>query len=235
MTQPPRSPGQQVQTHPIAARITHWLMALAILVMIGSGWRIYNSSPIFGFSFPVSLTLGGNVEDALALHNDPGVASAIAWHFAGMWLLLLSYLGFMLWNTITGHFWRDFLPVGPVSFWRDFTAAARLKLDHRLGEYNAVQRVAYWGVLAAVAMMLLSGIAIWKPVQTYPLETLFGGFQGARIVHFVFMTAIALFIVIHVALVILVPKTFVAMTLGRATAHPHTASPHTASPQKEVA
>jgi len=75
--------------------------------------------------------------------------------------------------------------------------------------------------LFSVAMMLLSGIAIWKPVQTYPLETLFGGFQGARIVHFVFMTAIALFIVIHVALVILVPKTFVAMTLGRATAKPH--------------
>ena len=100
-------------------------------------------------------------------------------------------------------------------------AAVTFKLQHRLGEYNVVQRVAYWGALGAVAMMLLSGIAIWKPVQTYPLETLFGGFQGARIVHFVFMAAIVLFIVIHVALVIVVPKTFVAMTLGRATAKPH--------------
>jgi thiosulfate reductase cytochrome b subunit len=161
------------------------------------------------------------VEAALALHNDPGVASAIAWHFAAMWLLALSYFAFMLWNIISGHFRRDFLPVGPASFWRDFIAAARFRLDHRLGEYNAVQRVAYWGVLGAVAMMLLSGVAIWKPVQSYPLETLFGGFQGARIVHFVFMTAIALFIVIHVTLVILVPKTFIAMTLGRATAKPH--------------
>src|SRR5208282_4079570 len=137
---------------------------------IGSGWRIYNASPIFDFRFPETFTLGGDVEDALALHNDPGVASAIAWHFA----------------------------------------AATFRLQHRLGEYNVVQRVAYWGALGAVAMMLLSGIAIWKPVQTYPLEVLFGGFQGARIVHFVFMTAIVLFIVIHVALVILVPKTFVA-------------------------
>lgn len=221
MTQVSRASDLEVQTHPIVARITHWLMALAILMLIGSGWRIYNSSPIFGFSFPITFTLGGNVKDALALHNDPGVASAIAWHFAAMWLLALSYLGFVLWNTITGHFWRDFLPVGPVSFWRDFTAAARFKLDHRLGQYNAVQRVFYWGVLGAVAMMLLSGIAIWKPVQTYPLETLFGGFQGARIVHFLFMSAIAGFIVVHVALVILVPKTFVAMTLGRATAKPH--------------
>jgi thiosulfate reductase cytochrome b subunit len=211
----------EVQTHPIAARVTHWLMALAILLLIGSGWRIYNASPIFDFRFPEAVTLGGDVEDALALHNDPGVASALAWHFAAMWLLALSYLGFVLWNTITGHFRRDFLPIGPRLFWRDFVAAATFRLQHRLGEYNVVQRVAYWGALASVAMMLLSGIAIWKPVQTYPLEVLFGGFQGARIVHFVFMTAIVLFIAIHVALVILVPKTFVAMTLGRATAVPH--------------
>ncbi len=211
----------EVQTHPIAARITHWLMALAILLLIGSGWRIYNASPIFDFRFPEAVTLGGDVEDALALHNDPGVASAIAWHFAAMWLLALSYFGFVLWNTITGHFRRDFLPVGPRLFWRDFVAAATFRLQHRLGEYNAVQRVFYWGALGSVAMMLLSGIAIWKPVQTYPLEVLFGGFQGARIVHFLFMAAIVLFIVIHVALVILVPKTFVAMMLGRATAVPH--------------
>lgn len=212
----------EVQTHSVAIRITHWLMALAIVILILSGWRIYNASPIFGFTFPEDYTLGGDVEQALALHNDPGVASAIAWHFAAMWLLALSYLGFMLWNLFSGHFRRDFLPVGPVSFWRDFSAAARFKLTHRLGEYNAVQRAAYWGVLAAVMMMLLSGIAIWKPVQTYPLETIFGGFQGARIVHFVFMALIASFIVIHVALVVLVPKTFLAMTLGKATAVPHT-------------
>ena len=212
---------REVQTHSIAIRITHWLMALSIVILIGSGWRIYNASPIFGFTFPEAITLGGDVEQALALHNDPGVASAIAWHFAAMWLLAFSYLGFMLWNLVSGHFWRDFLPIGPASFWRDAVAAVTFKLQHRLGEYNAVQRVAYWGALGAVAMMLLSGVVIWKPVQTYPLETLFGGFQGARIVHFIFMAAIVLFIVIHVALVILVPKTFVAMTLGRATAKPH--------------
>jgi thiosulfate reductase cytochrome b subunit len=211
----------EVQTHPIVARLTHWLMALSILVMIGSGWRIYNASPIFGFRFPEAFTLGGDVEASLALHNDPGVASAIAWHFAAMWLLALSYLGFVLWNLLNGHFRRDFLPIGPTAFWRDLSAAARFRLAHRLGEYNVVQRVAYWGVLLAVAMMLLSGIAIWKPVQSYPLEAVFGGFQGARLVHFVFMSAIALFIVVHVALVILVPKTFVAMTWGRATARPH--------------
>jgi thiosulfate reductase cytochrome b subunit len=205
-----------VQTHALAVRIAHWCMALSILVMIGSGWRIYNASPIFGFSFPDWAVLGGDVFVALAVHNDPGVASGLAWHFAGMWVLLLSYLLFVVWGIASGHFRRDFLPVGPRAFLRDFIAAARFRLEHRLGEYNAVQRVFYWGALALVALMLLSGIAIWKPVQTYPLEVLFGGFQGARIVHFAGMTLIVGFIVVHVALVILVPRTFIAMVTGRA-------------------
>jgi thiosulfate reductase cytochrome b subunit len=214
-------PDLEVQTHPFPARLFHWGLVLAVLVLIGSGWRIYNSSPIFPFRFPEQFTLGGDVFDALALHNDPGVASAIAWHFAAMWLLLVSYLGFMLWNLVSGHFRRDFFPIGPRLFLRDFIAAATFRLPHRLGEYNVVQRVAYWTVLFALAMMLVSGVAIWKPVQTYPLEVLFGGFQGARLVHFLFMSVIVGFIVVHVALVILVPKTFIAMTLGRATARPH--------------
>jgi thiosulfate reductase cytochrome b subunit len=215
MTQP--KPGQRVQTHAIAVRITHWLMALSILIMIGSGWRIYDASPIFGFTFPTWATLGGDVEAALARHNDPGVASGIAWHFAAMWVLLGSYLFYVLWGVFSGHFWRDFLPVSPQSFLRDFLAAASFRLEHSLGEYNAVQRVFYWGVLGLVALMLLSGIAIWKPVQTYPLEVLFGGFQGARIVHFLGMSLIVAFLVVHVTLVILVPRTFIAMVTGRAT------------------
>ena len=84
-----------------------------------------------------------------------------------------------------------------------------------------MQKVAYWVALGAVALMLISGIAIWKPVQTYPLELAFGGFQGARLVHFLGMSVIVGFMVIHVALVVLVPKTLVAMILGRATATPH--------------
>ncbi len=213
----------EVQTHALPTRLAHWGMALAIIVMVGSGWRIYDSVPILDFlTFPYAVTLGGGVDAALARNNDPGVASALLWHFAGMWLLLVCYGVFVFWGLITGHFRRDFLPVGPISFLRDFIAAARFKLVHRLGEYNAVQKVFYWGVLALVALMLISGIAIWKPVQTYPLEVVFGGFQGARLVHFLGMAGIVAFMLVHVALVILVPKTFVAMVLGRATAKPHT-------------
>lgn len=217
-----------VQKHALPVRLSHWTMALAMLIMIGSGWRIYDSTPIFDFLwFPYEITLGGDVGIALARNNDPGVAGAIAWHFAGMWLLAASYLVFMGWGVITGHFRRDFLPVGPRSFSRDLIDAMRFKLAHRLGEYNAVQKVAYWVALGAVALMLISGIAIWKPVQTYPLELLFGGFQGARLVHFLGMSIIAGFIVIHVSLVILVPKTLVAMILGRAAAKPHAPSQET--------
>jgi thiosulfate reductase cytochrome b subunit len=213
------------QRHPLARRIAHWIMALSILIMIGSGWRIYNASPIFPFTFPEWATLGGDVEWALARHGDPGVATAIAWHFAAMWLLAASYLLFVAWGALSGHFRRDFLPVGPSSFLRDFIAAARFRLLHKLGEYNAVQKVFYWGVLGLVLVMLVSGTAIWKPVQTFPLELLFGGFQGARIVHFLGMAGICGFLVVHVALVALVPRTFVAMVLGRVTGPAHAPGP----------
>ena len=209
------------QKHPLTRRIFHWVMALSILAMIGSGWRIYNASPIFPFTFPEWITLGGDVQTSLARHGDPGVASAIAWHFAAMWTLLVSYLLFLLAGIVTGHFRRDFLPVGPVSIMRDFVAAATFRLEHRLGEYNAVQKAAYLGVLTLVAIMILSGIAIWKPVQTYPLELLFGGFQGARLVHFIVMVGIVLFILVHVGLTLIVPRTLLAMVVGRATEPRH--------------
>jgi thiosulfate reductase cytochrome b subunit len=209
------------QRHPLARRIAHWVMAVSILIMIGSGWRIYNASPIFPFAFPEWATLGGDVEWALARHGDPGVATAIAWHFAAMWLLVVSYVAFLLLGVLSGHFWRDFLPVGPRTIARDLIAALRFQLAHRLGEYNAVQKLAYWGVLALVAVMIVSGIAIWKPVQSYPLELLFGGFQGARIVHFIAMSGIVLFLLVHVALTVLVPRTLLAMVVGRATEPRH--------------
>ncbi|MDE2199880.1 MAG: cytochrome b/b6 domain-containing protein [Rhodospirillales bacterium] len=213
----PADPREE-QRHALVVRLTHWLMAASTLVMIGSGWRIYNSAPIFGFVFPLPFTLGGDVQTALALHNDPGVATAIAWHLAAMWGVFVGYLGFVLWGLFSGHFRRDFLPLGPRGFWADFNAALHFRLAHRLGEYNAVQKLFYWGVMALIALMLVSGLAIWKPVQTYPLERVLGGFQGARLVHFLGMAAIAGFILVHVALVILVPRTMLAMVFGRASA-----------------
>jgi thiosulfate reductase cytochrome b subunit len=86
-----------------------------------------------------------------------------------------------------------------------------------------VQRALYIGVLAAVFMMLVSGLAIWKPVQFAWITALLGGFQGARIVHFLFMAAIVGFVAVHVALVAIVPKTLQSMVLGHARAPAHAA------------
>jgi thiosulfate reductase cytochrome b subunit len=120
----------------------------------------------------------------------------------------------------SGHFRRDFLPLAPRAVLRDFTAALRFKLDHRLGEYNAVQKLFYWGVLAAILVTILSGLSIWKPAQLKELTWLFGGYEFARVVHFFGMAAIVGFLVVHIALTLLVPKTLVAMILGRVSNPP---------------
>jgi thiosulfate reductase cytochrome b subunit len=133
-----------------------------------------------------------------------------------MWLLLFGFGLFVANGVVTGHFRRDLLPVGPRLFLRDFIAAATFRLGHRLGVYNAVQKVFYWGVMFAITMMFLSGLALWKPVQLGWLTWLFGGFPAARVVHFFFMSAIVGFMLVHVVLVALVPKTLQAMVLGRA-------------------
>jgi len=205
------------QRHHILVRLSHWCLALAILIMTGSGWRIFNQEPIVPFRFPVWATLGGGIKGALSRHNDPGVATAIAWHLAGMWLLVAAFLLYLAYGFVSGHFRRNFLPVGPKSFWRDFAAAATFRLPHTLGVYNAVQRVFYIGVLTSISMMIVTGLAIWKPVQLAPLTALFVGFQGARTVHFFFMLAIVAFLCVHLALVAVVPKTLIAMVAGRVT------------------
>lgn len=209
------------QKHPLIRRVSHWLFVIAIVIMIGSGWRIYNDVPILPFRFPIWATLGGDPQYSYDQHGESGTANAILWHLAGMWLLAASVATYALHGLLSGHFKRDFLPVGPREFFHDFVAAATFKLDHRLGTYNAVQKIFYWGVLFAIFMMIVSGLAIWKPVQLGWLSWVLGGFAFARIVHFFFMAAIVAFMLVHVTLVALVPKTFVAMTLGRATAQAH--------------
>ncbi len=213
------------QRHPALRRLSHWLFALAIIIMIGSGWRIYDDVPILPFRFPLWATIGGDTDYSYDWHGESGTANALLWHFAGMWLLAGSVALYLAHGVLTGHFRRDFLPVGPRAFRRDFVAALRFRLDHHLGTYNAVQKVLYWAVLFAMLMMIASGLAIWKPVQLGWLAWLFGGFGVARIVHFAFMASIVGFLVIHVALVVLVPRTLVAMTLGRARAKAHAAPP----------
>jgi thiosulfate reductase cytochrome b subunit len=215
-------PRRDVQRHPLLRRVTHWVNAAAMLVMIGSGWRIYNWHPALPipFQFPDWISLGGDPPVAKTWSGEDGLANALAWHFGTMWLLVANFIVYVAFGFASRHFQRDFLPVGPVSFLRDFVAAARGKLAHNLGEYNAVQRVFYWGVMLAIVVMVLSGLAIWKPVQFQGLTWLCGGYEFARVVHFLGMAAIVGFLVVHIALTILVPKTLVAMITGEAS-EPH--------------
>jgi len=224
-----------VQRHPLSRRIMHWVNALAIIIMIGSGWRIYNTSPVYNtypllhwyLEFPVTFSLGGDLSQSEALSNEDGLANALLWHFAAMWVLVVNFAAYLGVGFVSGHFRRDFLPLRPAAVIRDLFAALRFRLDHRLGEYNAVQKVFYWGVIAVVVVMILSGLGIWKPVQLQELTWLFGGYDFAREVHFWGMAAICAFLVVHVALTVLVPKTFIAMVLGEASSRPH-GSPHRA-------
>jgi thiosulfate reductase cytochrome b subunit len=207
-----------VIVHPLTVRITHWLNALAIVIMIMSGWRIYNSDPIFPFYFPVWLTLGGSYDGSVDIHNEDGLAGALQWHFAGMWLLTINGIVYIAYGIASGHFRRAFFPVGPTAFVRDTIAALQFKLPHHYGVYNAVQKALYLGVVAAGVIMVLSGLAIWKPGQFQELTWLFGGFDVARVIHFLGMAGIVLFLVVHIALVVIVPKTLPTMITGRAPA-----------------
>lgn len=208
----------KVMVHPLTVRITHWLNALAMVIMIMSGWRIYNSDPIFPFSFPVDLTLGGSYEGSVDIHNEDGLAGALQWHFAGMWLLTINGIVYLAYGILSGHFRRALFPVGPTAVLRDAIAALHFRLPHRLGAYNAVQKTLYLGVLAAGVIMVLSGLAIWKPGQFQELTWLLGGFDVARVIHFLGMAAIVMFLIVHIALVVIVPKTLPPMITGRVSA-----------------
>jgi thiosulfate reductase cytochrome b subunit len=190
--------------HPLFVRVWHWINAVAIIIMIMSGWRIYNAAPIFPFiHFPNWMTLGG------------WLGGALQWHFAAMWLLVLNFGIYVIWGLITVHFQRKMLPIRPVELIHDFKQALGFKLDHDGPGYNAVQRFAYVGVLSAIVLTVLSGIAIWKPVQFREIAWIMGGYEGARSVHFLGMTAICAFLIVHLALVVLVPRTFLPMITGR--------------------
>jgi len=194
----------RISVHPLMVRITHWTNVIAMSAMIFSGWRIYNASPLFDFKFPRDLTLGG------------WLGGALQWHFAAMWLLAFNGLAYLLYGFFAGHFKSSFLPLAPTAVWNEFKNALRGRISHQIGVYNAVQRAAYVGVICVVIALILSGLAIWKPVQFQEIAALLGGYEGARLVHFAAMTLVALFILVHVMMVALVPRTFLPMLTGRA-------------------
>lgn len=190
--------------HPLWLRICHWLNALAMLIMVTSGWRIYNASPLFNFTFPAELTLGG------------WLGGALQWHFAGMWLFGINGVIYLLINIFSGRLKHKFCPLSPRALANDFIAALRGKLAHEdLSHYNTVQKLAYLFVMIDGIILVCSGLVVWKSVQFPLLRELLGGYDNARFIHFYAMSAMVGFVVIHLIMVALVPRTLLAMLRGR--------------------
>jgi thiosulfate reductase cytochrome b subunit len=193
-----------MKIHPLVVRVTHWINAFALLVMVASGWRIYNADPLFAFRFPTDLTLGG------------WLAGALQWHFAAMWLLALNGLVYLAYGLFSGHFRRKLVPLSPRAVFTDLALAARGRLAHDdLTVYNAAQRAAYLGVIVLLIVLIVTGLVLWKPVQFYSIGMWMGDYEGARYLHFIAMAGVVFFVIVHVLMVALVPRTFPSMFTGR--------------------
>ena len=196
--------GRARRLHPWPVRIMHWLNAVAMIVMITSGWGIYNDSVIIG---------GLHFNHAIRLGS--WAAESLLWHFAGMWLLVLNGLAYLVYGLVTGRFRERLLPIRLGELIQTVRDTLHLHIAHEdLTVYNAVQKLLYIVVILAGVSQVITGLAIWKPIQFSGLVSLFGGFQGARIVHFGGMAVIVGFLVVHVALALLVPRTLWAMLTG---------------------
>ena len=136
-----------------------------------------------------------------------------------MWLLVGNALIYFAYGLAGRHFMRSFLPLTPRTVWRDLREAVGLRLRHKLGTYNAVQRLLYIVVLVLGIAAVTSGLALWKPVQLQLIDTLLGGYPTVRWIHFLAMSGIVMFVIVHLALVAMVPKTLPAMITGRAAMH----------------
>ena len=190
--------------HPLIVRVAHWLNVLAVLIMITSGWKIYNADPLFAFSFPDGITLGG------------WLAGALQWHFAAMWLFVVNGIVYVTYGIVSGHFRRKLLPISPLGVLRDVGAAFRGSLSHDdLSIYNAAQRAAYLALIVLLIVLVLSGLVLWKPVQFYWFGQYMGDYEGARYVHFFAMAGVGILVIVHIVMVVLVPRTFAGMFTGR--------------------
>jgi thiosulfate reductase cytochrome b subunit len=189
--------------HPLVVRVAHWVNAIALVCIIMSGWAIYDALPLFAFRFPAWATLGG------------WLGGAIAWHLATMWLLVGNGLVYLAYGLVSRRFRRKLLPLRPSGVLRD----ARRRAVPPGAPRRRVQRGAAPRLCRradAGRAGVASGLAIWKPVQLHALTATFRGYELARRVHFIAMAGIVGFILVHIALVLLVPRTLPTMITGRA-------------------
>ncbi|MEK4033948.1 cytochrome b/b6 domain-containing protein [Methylocystis sp. IM3] len=192
--------------HPLFVRVTHWINAFAVFALLMSGLRIYNAAPLYDLRFPPELTLGG------------WLAGALAWHFAMMWVLLLNGLAYLGYGIFSGHFVRKLLSFGAMAAYRNVRLEMKHLLLHGTGEYNIVQRILYVVAVADLVALFFTGLTLWKPVQFQGLTNFLGGYDQARHIHFMGMSVLAAFIVVHVGVALAVKGTIKSMVTGRLAA-----------------
>jgi thiosulfate reductase cytochrome b subunit len=196
------------RVHPLIVRVTHWVNVVALYIMIASGLRIYDASPIFGdYRFPEWMTIGG------------WLAGARQWHFFAMWIFAINGTAWLVYNILSRHGRKttlfrpsdapDVLPM--IEYY-----LGRRKEHPKSGKYNALQKLAYTSVIFIALLAVLSGIAIYLPVQMQIVTDIFGGYDSARVWHFAAMAGLLLFIPGHLLMVTIAGwPNFVSMIAGR--------------------
>uniref|UniRef100_UPI00131EAE0E cytochrome b/b6 domain-containing protein n=1 Tax=Acidisoma sp. L85 TaxID=1641850 RepID=UPI00131EAE0E len=141
--------------HPLPVRIMHWINAVVMLIMITSGWGIYDDDPIIrGFVFGPFWRLGD------------WAAWSLNWHFAGMWFLAINGLIYLIYGIVSGRFRERLLPIRPAEVVQTVVETLHFKIAHEdLTVYNAVQKLLYIIVILAGISQVVTGVAIWKPIQ----------------------------------------------------------------------
>lgn len=186
--------------HSLAIRVTHWLNAIALFVMAGSGLRIYLAFPAFGdklpphdfIRFPARYTIGG------------WLGGALQWHFTFMWLFVGSGLVYVFYQLSTGN-WRQvlFAPRDVAGVWPMFRHYFLFGPKPKQEEsYNPLQKLAYTATIFLGVLSTLTGLVLYKSAQLSFLVPLLGGYRSARILHFLSLVGFAAFIPGHLVMVI---------------------------------
>jgi thiosulfate reductase cytochrome b subunit len=203
---------------PFVIRVAHWAAIPLLVIMAGSGLQIFTAYPMLGPSgdlygwYPWQ-----GVPPPRWLRFGNWLAGARHWHFAVAWFLVANGAMYLLYMGVRGE-WRRRL-FNP----RRDTANALLMIAYYLrirrtpppvDFYNGLQRLAYTSAIALGLVEVLSGLAIYKPVQFSWLAALFGGYDGARAAHLLGLVGLAMFAVVHIILVSLHPRALVDMITG---------------------
>jgi thiosulfate reductase cytochrome b subunit len=191
-----------VYEHPWAVRFCHWANAVSVTVLAMSGLQIFSAFPAFGPKIPQQNLIDA-VPEAVALGGWLG--GALQWHFTFMWIFAASGLLYVMSQILSGH-WRTVL------FARRDVAGLWPMVRHYFlfgpkpvvtEQYNALQKQAYTTALLLGTLSLLTGVVMYKPVQLSALGWIFGGYHGARLIHFLSMCGLLAFIPGHLIMVLL--------------------------------